>query len=113
MRRSSGVTSSRRATAASTAARSNFPVYRSNWCGISAVSIGIGYRHDFPFILLRPRRMPYAKISSIDGGETHVEVQGAAPFPGIRMEGVASRLSAFEGSRHGDQEGRQNGPRDR
>ena len=42
-----------------------------------------------------------------------VDVQGAAPFPCIRMEGFAPRLPAFEGSRHGDQEGRQNRPRHR
>src|ERR1035438_2046957 len=38
-RRSSGVTSSRRTMAASTAARANFPVALSNSCRISAVSI--------------------------------------------------------------------------
>src|SRR5947199_375385 len=41
MRSSSGVISSRRATAASTAARANCPVYRSNWCRILAGSTRI------------------------------------------------------------------------
>src|SRR5580693_5156549 len=39
MRRSSGMISSRQATAASTAARGNFPVALSSWCRISATSM--------------------------------------------------------------------------
>jgi hypothetical protein len=60
-------------------------------------------------IFLRPRWALYAKISSIDGDETHLGIQSPAPFLRVRMERIASRLTTLEGGRHGDQESRQNG----
>jgi len=46
---------------------------------------------------------PYAKISSVDDGETHMDIQVSASFTGIRMHAVHLELFREEsGAPEGD-----------
>jgi len=71
---------------------------------ISAISISV-FVEPRASPLHSPMAMdaPYAKISSVDDGETHMDIQVSASFTGIRMHAVHLELFREEsGAPEGD-----------